>query len=52
MAGGNSENEKISAGKPGIRVAVWRTIDTGGTVVRELISEDYYKPIHAVAYTP
>jgi hypothetical protein len=41
---------KVSGGKNGVRVAVWRSINTGGTISRELVSEDFYKPIHAMAY--
>ncbi len=50
LMGANSDNVKVSGGKNGVRVAVWRSIDTDGTVSRELISEDYYKPIHVLAY--
>lgn len=52
LMGANSDNVKVSGGKNGLRVAVWRSIDIDGAVSRELISEDYYKPIHALAYTP
>jgi len=50
LIGAGASDAKVSGGKNGVRVAVWRSIDIDGTVSRELISEDYYKPIHAVAY--
>ncbi len=50
LIGAVDKDAKVSGGKNGVRVAVWRSIDTCGTVSRELISEDYYKPIHALAY--
>ena len=50
LLGSGSNNARVSSGKNGVRVAVWRSIDIDGTVHRELISEDYYKPIHALAY--
>ena len=36
-------------GESGIRVAVWRSFSSGGEATKELVSEDYYKPVHAVA---
>ncbi|MBC7082709.1 MAG: VanW family protein [Firmicutes bacterium] len=36
-------------GESGIRVAVWRSFSSGGETTKELVSEDYYKPVHAVA---
>ena len=50
LMGANFDNVKVSGGKNGVRVAVWRSVDIDGIVSRELISEDYYKPIHALAY--
>ena len=50
LLGDSSDDFKVSGGRNGIRVAVWRTMDTCGTIQRELISEDYYKPIHALAW--
>ncbi|MCR4402569.1 MAG: VanW family protein [Firmicutes bacterium] len=39
----------VNGGEDGIRVAVWRSFRLDGETTRELVSEDYYRPVHAVA---
>ncbi|MGE5587837.1 MAG: VanW family protein [Clostridia bacterium] len=36
-------------GENGIRVVVWRSFSSSGETTKELVSEDYYRPVHAVA---
>ncbi len=49
LMGGASPEEPASGGGDGIRVAVWRSFQMQDETRRELVSEDYYKPVHAVA---
>ncbi|MGE5594200.1 MAG: VanW family protein [Betaproteobacteria bacterium] len=48
-AGGLGSQGPAYGGENGIRVAVWRSVASGGEITRELVSEDYYGPVHAVA---
>ncbi|HHY31544.1 MAG TPA: hypothetical protein GX515_00770 [Firmicutes bacterium] len=48
-AGGLGEQGVAYGGEKGIRVAVWRSVASGGEIIRELVSEDYYEPVHAMA---